>query len=64
MMTGAIKPAADIPVPRQNGHIMPGIIGDLSLGEAALMLADGNTVLLDDDAIGIGMDVHGTADSL
>jgi hypothetical protein len=36
---------------------MPGIIDDLAASEAAIMLADDRAILLDDDTLGIGMNI-------
>ena len=43
---------------------MPGIVGDLVAPEAAGVLADDNAVLLDNDAIGVGVDVDRPANRL
>ena len=49
-------------LPRQHRHVVPGIVGDLIAAEAAGVLADHHAILLDDDAVGIGMDVDRPAD--
>ncbi|MNI29735.1 hypothetical protein D3C73_835580 [compost metagenome] len=46
----------------QNRDIMPGIVGGLAAAEAALVLADIDSILLDDDPVRIGMHLDGTAD--
>ena len=47
---------------RQHRHIMPGIVSDPAAPEPARMLGDDPTILADDDAIRIGLDLDRTAD--
>jgi len=44
-------------------HVMPGIEDRRTASEATTMVGDDTPILADDDAIGTGMDVDGTADS-
>src|SRR5205085_11481307 len=49
-------------LPRQYRHVMPGIVGNLIAPEAAHVLADDDTVLLDHDTICVGVDIDRAAD--
>ncbi len=44
-------------LPRQHGHVMPGIVDRLVATEPADMFADDLAVLADDDPVSIGMDL-------
>ena len=48
---------------RQNRHIMPGVVDRLATPVAARVFGHRAPFLADDDPIGVGVDVHGAADS-
>ena len=49
-------------LPRQDRHVMPRIVGDLTAPEAAGMLGDDLAVLADDVPLGIGPHIDRPAD--
>src|SRR5204862_3718082 len=49
-------------LPGQHRHVMPRIVERLAAAETALMLADDDTFLTDDNPLGIGVDLNRAAD--